>query len=88
MVRSVWPTLVDGSPGPAGGMVRRVELGRLVLVLLRLVLALLLRWLPLSLRHQAWPLPTGGCRPGLRVLPAVAWACLPQREPVGVWGLR
>jgi hypothetical protein len=72
-------------------MVRRVELGRLVLVLLvlvLLVLALLLRWLPLSLRHQAWPLPTGGCRPGLRVLPAVAWACLPQREPVGVWGLR
>ncbi len=81
MVRSVWPTLVDGSPGLAGGMVRRVELGRLVL-------ALLLRWLPPSLRHQAWPLPTGGCRPGLRVLPAVAWACLPQREPVGVWGLR
>jgi len=69
-------------------MVRRVELGRLVLVLLRLVLALLLRWLPPSLRHQAWPVPMGGPRPGLRELPAVAWACLPQREPVGVWGLR
>ena len=97
MVRSVWPTRVYGSPGPAGGMVRQVELGRLVLAVQRLVLALLQlmllrlvrRWrIPQSQRHLAWPVPTGGCRPGLRMLPAVAWACLPQREQVGVWELR
>jgi len=78
-------------------MVRQVELGRLVLAVQRLVLALLQlmllrlvrRWqIPQSQRHQAWPVPTGGCRPGLRMLPAVAWACLPQREQVGVWELR
>ena len=84
LVRSVWPTRVYGSPGLAGGMVRQVELGRLVLALLRLVR----RRIPPSQRHQAWPVPTGGCRPGLRMLPAVAWAYLPQREPVGVWELR
>ena len=76
---------------------RQVELGRLVLAVQRLVLALLQlmllrlvrRWrIPPSQRHQAWPVPTGGCHPGLRMLPAVAWACLPQREPVGVWELR
>ena len=75
-------------------MVRPVELGRLVLAVQRLVLAVLkLMLLRLVLvrqsqRHQAWPVPTGGCRPGLRMLPAVAWACLPQREQVGVWELR
>lgn len=87
LVRSVWPTRVAGSPGPAGGMVRRVELGQLVLV------PVLRRgwrgWrIPLSLRHQAWPVPTGGPRPGPRELPAVAWAYWPRPEPVGVWGLR
>jgi hypothetical protein len=83
-------------------MVRQVELVRLVLALLRLVLRRLVlallrlvlrrlvrrRRIPPSQRHQAWPVPTGGCRPGLRMLPAVAWAYLPQREPVGVWELR
>ena len=78
---------------------RPVELGRLVLAVQRLVLAVLKlmllrlvlvrRWrIRQSQRHQAWPVPTGGCRPGLRMLPAVAWAYLPQREPVGVWELR
>ena len=90
LVRSVWPTRVYGSPGLAGGMVRQVELGRLVLALLRLVLRRLVRRrrIPPSQRHQAWPVPMGGCRPDLRMLPAVAWAYLPQREPVGVWELR
>jgi hypothetical protein len=69
-------------------MVRQVELGQLVLALLRLVLRLVRRRIPPSQRHQAWPVPTGGCRPGLRMFPAVAWAYLPQREPVGVWELR
>jgi hypothetical protein len=57
-------------------MVRRVELERLVLVL---VLVLVRRWrIPPLLRHQAWPVPTGGCRPGQRMIPAVVWAYLPQ----------
>lgn len=81
LVRSVWLTRVYGSPGPAEGMVRRDERGRLVLVKRRL-------GIPASLRHQAWPVPMGGCRPGLRKLPAGAWAYLQQREPVGVWELR
>lgn len=89
LVRSVWPTRVAGSPGAAGGMVRRVELGQLVLVP---VLVMRRGWrgwrIPLSLRHQAWPVPTGGPRPDLRELPAVAWAYWPRPEPVGVWGLR
>jgi hypothetical protein len=89
LVRSVWPTRVAGSPGPAGGMVRRVELGQLVLVLVLLVRRGWWRWrIPLSLQHQAWPVPMGGCRPALLELPAVAWAYWPQPEPVGVWGLR
>jgi hypothetical protein len=86
LVRSVWLTRVYGSPGPAVGMVRRDEPGRLVLVLM-LVQQLRLG-IPPSLRHQAWPVPTDGCRPGLRMLPAGAWAYLQQREPVGVWELR
>ena len=64
-------------------MVRRVELGRRVLVLGRR-----LGIHQPSLGHQAWPVLTGGCRPGLPVLPAGAWAYLPQLEPVGVWKLR
>jgi hypothetical protein len=64
-------------------MVRRVELVRRVLVL-----GQRRRGMAPSLRHQAWPVPTGGCHPGLPEPPAGAWAYLPQREPVGVWALR
>ena len=83
LVRSVWLTRVYGSPGPAGGGVLRVELGRLVLVLVRRRLGI-----QPPIGHQAWPVPPGGCRPGLWMLPAGAWAYLPQRAPVGVWELR
>jgi hypothetical protein len=79
--QSVWLTRVDGSPGPAGGMVRLVAMGRLVL----------LRWrlgIPPSERCQAWPVPTAEFRPGLRILPAGAWAYLPASEPAGVWELQ
>jgi len=87
--RSVWPTRVAGSPGPAGGMVRLVELGQLVLVPVLVMRRGWRRWrIPPSLRHQVWPVPMGGPRPGPRELPAVAWAYWPQPEPVGVWGLR
>jgi len=51
---SVWLNRVDGSPGQAAGMGRRVLPGRLVLV----------RWWRLgilpSLLRQAWPVPMGG----------------------------
>lgn len=80
---SVWLNRVDGSPGRAAAMVRRVLLGRLVLG----------RWRRLgilpSLLRQAWPLPMGGSLLGLRrLLPAGAWADSPLGEPVGVWQLR
>jgi hypothetical protein len=84
LVRSVWLTRVYGSPGPAVGMVRRDELGWLVLVLVQQRRLGIQPWL----RHQAWPVPTAGWRPGLRMLPAGAWTYLQQREPVGVWKLR
>jgi len=84
LVRSVWLTRVYGSPGPAVGMVLRDERVWLVLVLVQQRRL----GIPPSLRHQAWPVPTGGWRPGLRMLPAGAWKYLQQCEPVGVWKLR
>ncbi len=81
---SVWLYPVDGSLGPAGGMVRQVVLVGLVLER---------RWLRLvvlpSRLGQAWPVPMGGCHLGLRRrLPAGAWTDSPLGEPAGVWQLR